>query len=65
MCESIIKSSKLIPASNESSGCLQTFDDCREGQMPAACCEVFDCRYGGFLKYIGRKVGASNGKIWI
>ena len=24
----------FIPASNESSGCLQTFGDCREGQIP-------------------------------
>jgi len=24
----------LIPANNEPSGCLQTFGDCREGQIP-------------------------------
>ena len=24
----------VIPASNEPSGCLQTFGDCREGQIP-------------------------------
>jgi hypothetical protein len=24
----------FIPASNEPSGCLQTFGDCREGQIP-------------------------------
>ena len=25
-----------IPASNEPSGCLQTFGDCREGQIPSS-----------------------------
>ncbi len=25
---------EFIPASNEPSGCLQTFGDCREGQIP-------------------------------
>ena len=31
-----MKRNLLIPASNEPSGCLQTFGDCREGQQP--CC---------------------------
>ena len=26
--------SQFIPAGNEPSGCLQTFGDCREGQIP-------------------------------
>ncbi len=32
----------FIPASNEPSGCLQTFGDCREGQSPPLLCS------GGF-----------------
>ncbi len=34
--KSVNKAAKqlFIPASNEPSGCLQTFGDCREGQRP-------------------------------
>ncbi len=34
--KSVNKAAKqlFIPASNEPSGCLQTFGDCREGQIP-------------------------------
>ena len=28
--------SQFIPAGNEPSGCLQTFGDCREGQIPSS-----------------------------
>jgi hypothetical protein len=36
----------FIPASNESSAVLtRAFDECREGQYPAACCGVIDLFY--------------------